>query len=262
MVQRTDKSSFTYEKMRNRGCINQEAVSSLDLHSFGKNFALADLIGKRLCIDLDLPANCINGGAVSLLKKLTGGDLLSTDIKYMPRINFINTAKFLFATNHPILVDTPDEAFWQRMIVIPFVNSIPREQQDHGLLDKFEAERSAIVVKALGYYRQLRANNYIFTGNFPSNLVCQDENQIYSRISSLLHMHFEESKGKWTPASEILRAYSEVFGEELPLQIFSRFVARVASSTYPNVKKKRKRVGGIGNPVSGFENLRKVESYK
>ena len=164
MVQRTDKSSFTYEKMRNRGCINQEAVSSLDLHSFGKNFALADLIGKRLCIDLDLPANCINGGAVSLLKKLTGGDLLSTDIKYMPRINFINTAKFLFATNHPILVDTPDEAFWQRMIVIPFVNSIPREQQDHGLLDKFEAERSAIVVKALGYYRQLRANNYIFTG--------------------------------------------------------------------------------------------------
>ncbi len=243
-----------------RNCINREAVSSLDLHSFGKNFALADLIGKRLCIDLDLPASCINSRAVSFLKKLTGGDLLSTDIKYMPRVSFINTAKLLFATNHPILVDTPDEAFWQRLIVIPFMRSIPREQQDHELLDKFEAERSAIVAKALVYYRQLRANNYIFAGNFPPNIVCQDENQICSRISSLLHTHFEESEGEWTPASEILRIYCEAFDEEIPLQIFSRFVARVALSTYQKVRKKRKRVDGIGNPVSGFENLKKVES--
>ena len=243
-----------------RGCVNQEAVSSLDLHSFGQNFALADLIGKRLCIDLDLPANCINGRAVSFLKKMTGGDLLSTNVKYMPRISFLNTAKILFATNHLVLTDVPDEAFWQRMIVIPFMRSIPREQQDHGLLDKFDAERSAIVVKALGYYHQLRENNYIFAGNFPSNLVCQDENQICSRISSLLHTHFEESEGEWIPASEILHTYTEVFGEELPLQIFSRFVARVALSIYPSIRKKRKRVDGIGNPVSGFENLRKVES--
>lgn len=49
---------------------NKDSISSLDLHSFGKNFSKSDLIGKRLCLDLDLPAGPIDAKAISSLKSL------------------------------------------------------------------------------------------------------------------------------------------------------------------------------------------------
>ena len=61
-----------YRKQREnfiRACINPKGSTSLDLHSFGKNFALADVVGKQLCIDLDLPGGIINERAASFLKK-------------------------------------------------------------------------------------------------------------------------------------------------------------------------------------------------
>lgn len=122
-----------------RGCYSKEMVSSLDVKAFAEEFSLADLIGKGLCIDLDLPAGSINAKAISVLKKITGGDLLSTNIKYLDRVSFMNTAKIVFASNHAVISTTKDDAFLKRLVVVPFLYSVPKEAQDRCLGEKVAA---------------------------------------------------------------------------------------------------------------------------
>ena len=194
-----------------RGCVNPEGSISLDLHSFSKNFALADVVGKQLCIDLDLPGGIINERAASFLKKMTGGDLLSTDVKYMSRVSFVNTTKLLFGTNHALYTADVDSAFLRRIVVIPFTKNIPRSEQDLNLLTRLEAERDAVVVKALSAYCVLRENKYIFSGNFALNGAIGGTEQLSDKITKLFIKNCEEAIGTWTPTDTFYAKFIEKY---------------------------------------------------
>ena len=234
----------------------EELVTSLDIQSFGQNFALADIIGKQLCIDLDLPSDTISGRASSFLKKLTGGDILSTDVKYMPRISFTNTAKILFATNHPIVTATKDNAFWRRLVIIPFFHSIDRSQQDTYLLQRFEPERNSIAVKAIHYYQQLRANNYVFTGNFPPNQVFEkadnSNRDLDSCIANLMLHNCELDEESWISSHDLYLAFSNQYGNICDQKKFSEKVRIFCSQNLPSVEKGRKYSPGSINAVQAY----------
>lgn len=51
-----------------RGCFKGDAVTSLELNEFCGRFNLSDLVGKKLCLDMDLPATPLKERAVSNLK--------------------------------------------------------------------------------------------------------------------------------------------------------------------------------------------------
>lgn len=70
--------------------------------------------------------------------------------------------KFVFSSNHPLIIDGEDEALMKRIVYLPFNYAIPDNQQDPDLGDKIWAERDAIVTKALYYARKLVQRNYIF----------------------------------------------------------------------------------------------------
>lgn len=55
-----------------------------------------------------------------------------------------------------------NKAFWERMVIVPFLNSVRKENQDKNLLDKLWSERDGIVSKAMLAGRELILNNYIF----------------------------------------------------------------------------------------------------
>lgn len=239
-----------------RGCINPEGSTSLDLHSFGKNFALADIVGKRLCIDLDLPGGIINERAASFLKKMTGGDLLSTDVKYMPRVSFVNTAKLLFGTNHAIFTPIDDSAFSRRIVVIPFTKSIPQSEQDLNLLASLEAERDAVVVKALSAYYKLRDNQYIFSGDFKVNDTIADGEKLCDEILQFFNQDCEEQVDTWTPTDVFYEKFIEKYGEICAKNIFSETFWTVVKAVLPSVEKRRGRVNGKGNPVYGYLGIR------
>ena len=149
--------------------LRQEDVTAIPLEELGERFGASDLVGKRICLSLDLPNALLDTKSAGMLKSLTGGDLVSVDVKYQPRIKFRNTAKFLFATNHRFGTRIPDDALLRRVVTIPFRYSVPVEAQDPALLDKLQAERTAIITKALLAYRDLRARGYRFSGDYPLN---------------------------------------------------------------------------------------------
>lgn len=127
-----------------RECLKPENCVSIDILGLGERFSKSTLIGKQLCLAMDIPSSPLSAKTVSEFKGLTGGDLITADVKYRPHVTFLNRAKFILGTNHPLLTQNDDPAFYRRAIVIPFVNSIPKERQDTNLLKKLTAVSSQV----------------------------------------------------------------------------------------------------------------------
>ena len=109
-----------------------------------------------------------------MLKKLTGADSISGDVKFGDYLQFTNSAKFLYGSNHVVLLPNKDAAFYDRLVVIPFARTVPLNERDFQLEEKLNAERDAIIVQALAAYRRLVKSNYRFAGDFPINAVTED----------------------------------------------------------------------------------------
>ena len=170
-----------------RGCFNNDATVAMDILSLGERFAASSLIGKQLCTSMDLPSTALSSKAVSTFKQLTGGDPLTTDVKYAAHITFYNTAKFIFGSNHLLLTQNSDPAFYRRAVVLPFSYSIQKEKHDFYLLEKLNQDRGAIIYDAVQAYLTLRARNYVFSGNYILNEVIDRESQnIATSVEALL----------------------------------------------------------------------------
>lgn len=137
-------------------------VSSVALMDFNKEFSLAPLVGKAINISLDLPGSKLSASAVSKLKMLTGGDAVTIDEKYVPQFQYQNRAKLLFATNHPIQLTEKDDAFWERLVFLPFDYTVRKEDRNEELLAELLAEKDAVVSKALKYAGKLMKMHYCF----------------------------------------------------------------------------------------------------
>ena len=132
-----------------------EYVSNIALTDMNKGFSVAPIAGSAINISLDLPSAKLNAVAVSKLKMLTGGDTLNINQKYEKEYRYENRAKLVFASNFPIGLIENDNAFWNRLVYLPFTKSIPKEEQDRELLKKLQKEKNAIVSKALLYAKKL-----------------------------------------------------------------------------------------------------------
>lgn len=141
------------------------AVANVDIFKFRERFATAELVDKRVNISMDLPAGNLSDQAVGMLKKITGGDAVTVEEKYhSPRSAVIN-ATLIFGTNHELRLWEFDEAFANRVLLIPFQYPVPEEQRDPKLLESLKAERSGILYRAILEYRELVENGYVFAGD-------------------------------------------------------------------------------------------------
>lgn len=140
----------------------KQYVSNVPLHDFNTRFGPVRLVGSAINISLDLPATKLKDAAVSKIKMLTGGDYINVEEKCEPIFKYRNRAKLLFASNSPISLYEEDDAFWNRLVYIPFDISVPTEKQDRSLAEKFMKEKNSIVSKALMHARTLIKNDFIF----------------------------------------------------------------------------------------------------
>ena len=242
-------------------CFDPQVVVSMTVNDFGKNFALAGLYGKKLCVDFDLPADPFGKSAVSYLKKMTGADLISSDVKFADRVNFKNSAKFLFATNHVVVLPNSDDAFFDRLVVIPFPYTTPAEQRDWRLLDKLDAERDAIVAQALVAYYELVRNNYCFAGTFPINGVTENgKANVADAVAQFLRDNCEFHPDAWTSTASLYVAFCRQFGKMWGEKIFSKMLSEIGKTSKCPIKKERRRVIPSANPVFGFAGLKLKEN--
>lgn len=142
--------------------IGEEYVSNVSLYDFNEHFALGSIVGKSLNTSMDLSGGRLNKKCVEYLKLLTGKDKTNINEKYEKRISYSNRAKFVFGTNVPVYVGKDVDGFWDRLIIVPFLNSIPKEERDPKLFDKIWAERDGIVNIAMEYAKKLIKREYRF----------------------------------------------------------------------------------------------------
>lgn len=137
-------------------------MSNLSLGELGGKFETESLLYSRINISLDLPQEVLNASAVSKLKRITGGDSIEIQRKNQRSLKLDHNMKFLFATNFLLRIDSNDPAFLDRIIFLPFMKSVPKDERDPDLAKKLWKERDAIVTKALQYARKLMKQGWQF----------------------------------------------------------------------------------------------------
>lgn len=137
-------------------------VNRLPLHALTGNFALSSISGKRINIAPECSDTTIKPEIMANLKLLTGEQAANIEKKGETSSYELLTCKFLFASNKPLRVSGRDNAFWNRLILIPFLHSIEKEYQDMDLYEKLESELNDIASIAIQYCRELIDNNFRF----------------------------------------------------------------------------------------------------
>lgn len=241
-------------------CFDDELVVALSVNEFDRRFATSSLYGKKLCVDADLSDERLSREAVSVLKKLTGSDSISGDVKFGDYLQFENSAKFLYGSNHVVLLPNKDAAFYDRLVVIPFARTVPLNERDFQLEEKLNAERDAIIVQALAAYRRLVKSNYRFVGEFPINAVTEDGvESIADSVAQFLREDCEIATGVWTPTGRLYEAFARRFGNLCNDRYFSGLLFSIALSAGYPVGKDKDRTSPKANSVWGFENLKLKE---
>ena len=146
--------------------IGKDYVSAIPPEKLGDRFALGSNRGKILNMAMDVPEGKLNANVVSTIKSITGKDAITIEQKYMPTETIVSDTRFIFGSNYPIKLSSSDdseEAFYQRMLIIPFTNTISDSEKDTELVEKLLKEKDAIVSNCLRHYKKVRDNNYRFS---------------------------------------------------------------------------------------------------
>lgn len=235
-----------------------EHVSNIALNDLNGKYSSSKLFGAAVNVSLDLPSSELKPTAVSRLKMLTGGDVITAEEKYEPAFAFKNRAKLLFASNYPVKISEADEAFWNRFIFIPFNKSVPPELQDKTLLNKFISEKDSIVTKALLHAKTLVENKFVF----PTTPEIERKMAEFSNTALPTVKEFIEEKCEINPEfkgealQDLYNEYENYCCEnDFSPDAYNSFKAQFAKLA--GVKHIKKRFGR-SNPISGFSGVKLI----
>ncbi len=238
--------------------LGDDNISVISMDDLGQRFSLGKIGTKALNYNMDLPAVELDRKSVQRIKQLTGDPRIDSEEKFVQNRTVVHHCKFLYASNHPIRTKEEDEAFYRRLVLIPFLYSVPDEDKDYQLLDKLWMERNAIATKAAHAYRRLCENNFVFHHSDLAEEMLSawkgEEKQTLLYDFGREKCHFcPEDVGIFTPTEELFQTYQEYCFEKGRIiddsekSMFSRQFAKRF-----DVKKGKKRVAGYESPVNGY----------
>ena len=139
--------------------LGRKNTSELTLQTLADNrFALANLYGKLANICDDLPK--VELRDVGRIKELTGNSPVHAEIKFVQKgISYVNRAKLIFTCNKIPPTQGSDEAFYSRLLIIPF--RFRPLKQDNDLIEKLtcESEMSGLLNKVIEARKRILKNN-------------------------------------------------------------------------------------------------------
>ncbi|HDR8065785.1 TPA: DNA primase [Bacillus cereus] len=150
-----------------RALIGSDHTTSMSLNQIGSNrFMTAELFKSKLNITSELDENGKIQGT-SVIKAITGGDLLTAERKGENPFHFYGRTKLVAAGNYMPPVNKLDgtSAFTDRLHFLTFNHPVPEEKRDKELIAKLlsDNERTKIIHWALEGLEELKQQNFIFT---------------------------------------------------------------------------------------------------
>lgn len=147
------------------------ASVSMGIKELSGPFRLAELQGKRLCIDSDMDATVLNAKDISNLKKVSGDDLIMGERKYEHPFYFQNQAKFMICMNSKIKIDTDEKTrpFLDRFRGFKLDGAIPDGEQRSDMDQILDENRQYFLHEAMKGLIRLVKNNFKFSYCGPSS---------------------------------------------------------------------------------------------
>lgn len=123
----------------------KERVSRLDPADLNNKFALGDADAITLFSCSDMEMDFIQPKVASKLKRLTGDRYIRGEAKFQQARDVFVLGKVLLGTNGRFATKKSDSGLTNRLVVLPFINSVAPENQNQMLLEKLWDERNEIM---------------------------------------------------------------------------------------------------------------------
>lgn len=240
----------------------EDFVGSVDIFKFGDRFPISTLVRKRVNISMDLSNSAMTEQAASVIKQITGRDLILVEEKYKAPYTTRIGCKFIFGTNHALRTNSHDVAFLRRVLYLPFNYPVPHNAQNPNLRQILKSEKPGIFYKALMAYRGLVAKGYYFSGDdiydfTKAYQVGEEVADTATDLEQFVAAHCIEQKESFVPTDvlfECYQSYCQSLNHEYirNKQVFSTKFNAIMQCN-PNIQNKKKRVNGIS--CNGYEGL-------
>ena len=139
------KSTITRTMLTTVGAYGTQAEPELLLAKRGDRHptGVADLQGRRMVVSTEVEQGARM--AEVLVKQLTGEDRIKARLMRQDFFEFEPSFKLWLVANHKPQIRGTDHAIWRRILLIPFVVTIPESARDKHLLSKLKAELPGIL---------------------------------------------------------------------------------------------------------------------
>lgn len=223
---------------------HEDNVTSFSPKALLDRFAGSALVNSAVNICMDLPSLPFDADVVARIKGLSGGDCIEGEIKYMSNFSYIYKGHLLFGSNHPIRLTYPDEAFFERLLLIPCNYKVPQNARDPRLIEKIRPELSAIATTATLFFSEVRNNGYHFEGD---NIVKNDMSALFAvetpNNDDIIQRFIQErcriidSQEVYTPIRDLFEEYGLFCRQYQHVNLYSaNTFSKALSSLLPNSK--------------------------
>lgn len=198
----TGKSQFRQLLICLIGEPNNQAI---ELSKLNERFSTSQLYRKRLAGSGDV--SFVRVQEMSIVKNLTGGDLIMAELKGKDAFSYTYKGYLLFNANElPAFGGDRGPHVYDRFCIVQCNNVIPPEKQNHHLLEDMLSERDAIASVALKHLAYAINRGYVFT----ESECMQISREVYMERNNSLIVFVREASdmGGKTKRSEFRRVYT------------------------------------------------------
>lgn len=270
---RTGKCFFVMSPARDSGknilgefverLFDKREVRTMDTEVLGKGqFAREGFETARLATCLEMPVKPLTIEAVKELKTFTGNANMEIRKKYVSQFGSQVNFKVLLATNGGIFLPPGemDEAFFRRVIAIPFVKSTPRDRLIFDLPQKLDEERDAIVSKCVRRFKKVfSADGGIVFPESELSLAQKDTwmgRSLFNEKFVVNMLQFTANEEDAIPKSDVEMIYSVYYAENAcnstgmskPTYCSRDKLIKLIKSVYPGIGSAKRRRGTISEP--------------
>ncbi len=237
----------------------KELISNIQLENLGNRFSSGVLSSKRLNVCAELSAHPLKN--IELFKLIVGGDTLSGEFKGRDVFQFENKCKLLYAGNMlpPIKNEDISTAFVDRLTVLNFSHSIPREERIYNLDEKLKTEADAIFTLSIQTIAGLIDNNFDFVIPKDSADLLSDYSFQQTNIDTFIYEWCEIREDAKIHSAELYNSY-QCFCKENAIHPISQNLFSQKINSINGVSNGRFRMNG-GKPIRGFYGISLKKIY-
>lgn len=208
---RNGKSTFleTIREMTGDYSIQADFATFQSSRNDGPRHDLARMRGARLVSAIEARGD--RSFDETVLKQMTGGDTVTARNLYESSFEFKPQFKLWLAANHLPLVREQTEAFWSRILMVPFTVIIPAHKRKKNLGRQLVKELPGILNWALEGCEEWRKNGLMAPDTVRRAITEYKEE--YDVLSEFIRERCKLERDEWTTRSALYQSFTDWWQE-------------------------------------------------